>query len=317
MNDEGFQKTEYGFWGGMIVLSVLACLLGMIGFKANSLSLVAAAAQSAAGACLLADAGNRIRSMSVQLAGTSMGGLDKQLSVGSILLIVLIFVIGAELGILSIKSVFNPTEFNSTIMTLANLVFLLLAKEAMFQFLRRLGKQAGTEEFIANARRRRSDIYSSIVVVAGVVLSMLAHAAGSTVYSYVDALTGLIVAFLIGKIAYSLIGKSVSTTAVKILHEEETADFVQTVQKIHGVITVDDLNAREHGHYVVINVTISVNPRLSVWEGHEVSKKIKQQLMKQYHHVTHVFTHVNPYDAGYPYKQQADVEASELPAVLH
>ena len=98
---------------------------------------------------------------------------------------------------------------------------------------------------------------------------------------------------------------------------EEAADFVTAVQKIHGVITVDDLCAREHGHYVVIEMTISVNPRLSVWEGHEVSKKIKLQLMKQYHHVTNVFIHVNPYDAGYPYKQQADVEASELPSVLH
>ena len=77
---------------------------------------------------------------------------------------------------------------------------------------------------------------------------------------------------------------------------EEAADFVTAVQKIHGVITVDDLCAREHGHYVVIEMTISVNPRLSVWEGHEVSKKIKLQLMKQYHHVTNVFIHVNPYD---------------------
>ncbi|KRF00485.1 hypothetical protein ASG89_27035 [Paenibacillus sp. Soil766] len=316
MNDEGFRKTEYALWSAILVLTVLACLLGIVGFGAHSNSLIAAAAQSVAGICVVAAAITRVRTMRVQLAGASFRGLEPQISVGSLLFIVLILLIGAELGVIAVKSLINQVEYVATTMTFAVLVISLIAKEGMFRYLSKLGKQLGTEEFIANARRRRSDIYSSFVVIVGILSTMLAQAIGSNSFTYVDTFAGLIVALFICKMGFSLISKTISAPTEKVLHQEEAADYVKAVQKIHGVITVDDLNAREHRHYVVIEMTISVNPRLSVWEGHEVSKKIKQQLMKQYHHVSHVYIHVNPYDAGYPYKQ-ADVEASELPSVLH
>jgi cation diffusion facilitator family transporter len=316
VNDEGFRKTEYALWSAILVLTVLACLMGIVGFQAHSNSLIAAAAQSVAGICVVAAAINRVRTMRVQLAGASYRGLDPQISVGSILLIVLILLISAELGVITVKSLINRVDYDATMMSFTILVISLLAKETIFHFLSKLGKQFGTEEFIANARRRRSDIYSSFVVIVGVLSTMLVQAIGFHAFSYVDSCAGLIVALFIGKMGFSLVSKTIPAPTEKVLHQEEAADFVKAVQKIHGVITVDDLNAREHGHYVVIDMTISVNPRLSVWEGHELSKKIKQQLMKQYHHVSHVYIHVNPYDAGYPYKQ-ADVEASELPSVLH
>ncbi|OAS17614.1 cation diffusion facilitator family transporter [Paenibacillus oryzisoli] len=316
MNEEGLRKTEFALWSAMLVLTVLACGMGIVGFGVHSNSLIAAAAQSAAGICVVAAAIARVRTMSAQLARASFRGLDLRISMGSILLIVLIMLIGAELGVIAVKSVINQFKYEAAMMNVALLVIALLAREAMFQLLSRLGNQLGTEEWIASARRRRSDIYSSFVVIVGVLSTMLVQAFGFTGFSYIDTCAGLIVALFIGQMGFSLVSKTISIPTEKVLHEEEATDYVNAVQKIHGVITVDDLNAREHGHYVVIDMTISVNPKLSVWEGHEVSKKIKQQLMKQYQHISHVYIHVNPYDAGYPYKQ-GDVEASELPSVLH
>lgn len=316
MNEEGLRKTAYALWSAILVLSVLACVMGIVGFDVHSNALIAAAAQSAAGICIVAAAIARVRTMSAQLARASFRGLDPHISMGSIVLIVLILLIGAELGVVAVKCLINQVKYEAAMMNVALLVLALLAREGMFQFLRRLGNRLGTEEFIANARRSRSDIYSSFVVIVGVLSTMLAQEMGFTGFSYLDSFAGLIVALFIGKMGFSLVSQILSTPTENVRHQEEAADYVNAVQKIHGVITVDDLNAREHGHYVVIDMTISVNPRLSVWEGHEVSKKIKQQLMKQYHHISHVYIHVNPYDAGYPYKQ-GDVEASELPSVLH
>ena len=178
MNEEGFQKTEYALWGGIVVLTVLACLKGVVGFQAQSNSLLAAAAQSAAGVCVLVAAIMRVRKTRVQLAGASFRGLDKKSAVGSLLFIVLIMVIGVELGIISVKSLINDVEYEPKMISLAVLIISLITKEIMFQYLSRLGKKVGTEEFIANARRRRSDIYSSFVVVIGILSMMLAHAFG-------------------------------------------------------------------------------------------------------------------------------------------
>lgn len=317
MNGEGFQKTENGLWVVMLLLTGLACLKGIVGFQAHSDVLLAAAAQTLAGVGVLAAVIMRIRTMKALSTGASIRGLDKRIAIGSILLAVLIMVIGTQMGITSVKSLVYPVEHETHWVPLLVLMLSILAKEIMFAYITRMGHQLDTKEFIANVRRRRSDIYCSIVALIGLMAAMLGDSQGSTSFAYVDPLAGFIIALFIVNMGISVVKGNMSMLAENVLHQEDVADFVATVQRIHGVITVDHLSAREHGHYVVVEMTISVNPRLSVWEGHEVSKKIKQQLMKQYHHVSEVVIHVTPYDAGYPYKQHADVEANDLPSVLH
>jgi divalent metal cation (Fe/Co/Zn/Cd) transporter len=99
----------------------------------------------------------------------------------------------------------------------------------------------------------------------------------------------------------------------------ETADlneFKAAIQRIEGVITVEVLRAREHGHYVVAEVVITVNPRISVLEGNEIAKRVKYFMMKRFSHVTDVSVHVEPYDPGYPYKSNHDPNQEQMPTLL-
>lgn len=72
-----------------------------------------------------------------------------------------------------------------------------------------------------------------------------------------------------------------------------------------------------HGHYVIVDVKISVNPRITVLEGHDIAKAVKKILMKRFSHVSDVFTHVNPYDPGYPYKNYMRDQMEDHPPFLH
>jgi divalent metal cation (Fe/Co/Zn/Cd) transporter len=101
------------------------------------------------------------------------------------------------------------------------------------------------------------------------------------------------------------------------LRSEETEELIQTAQSVHGVITVDDLSAWEHGHYVVVDCRISVNPRITMTEGQDIAKAVKNELMKSYIHVSDVFIIVNPYDPGYPYKSANDLNPEDIPTLLH
>ncbi|CRF29141.1 ferrous iron efflux protein F [Mycobacterium tuberculosis] len=92
--------------------------------------------------------------------------------------------------------------------------------------------------------------------------------------------------------------------------------MIDTVQRVKGVISIDDLRAREHGHYVVVDIKISVNPRISIQEGYDIAKIVKFTLMKRFIHVSDVFVHVTPYDSGYPYKNH-DLQADDMPTLLH
>jgi divalent metal cation (Fe/Co/Zn/Cd) transporter len=101
-----------------------------------------------------------------------------------------------------------------------------------------------------------------------------------------------------------------------VLHQEETEELLETALRVKGVIAVNDLRAREHGHYVIVDIKISVNPKITVIEGHDIGKSVKHQLLTKFSHVSDVFVHVNPYDPGYPYKD-VDSEHPDFPTLLH
>ncbi|WNR45881.1 cation diffusion facilitator family transporter [Paenibacillus roseipurpureus] len=317
MKDEGLHKIEATLWVGLFLLIIVVCLNGAFGYQAASHAMLAFSAQTASGACLLAVVIMRMRTMKVSVSASVVRELNRKVSLGTILLAVTIMVIGAEMGLTSIKSFFHLGEAERSLNTVIVLLLSILTRKLLYHNLEKFGKRFGTQAFISNIRSPRFNIYSSFVALLALMIAVAGEHVGVLALGYADPIAALIIACFIIIKGYNLVRKTLTALADTTLNAEDIADFLEVVQRIHGVITVDDLSAREHGHYVVIEMTISVNPRLSVWEGQEVSKKIKQQLMKQYQHVSDVFIHVNPYDAGYPYKQHADTELTELPSVLH
>lgn len=78
------------------------------------------------------------------------------------------------------------------------------------------------------------------------------------------------------------------------MHEEDTEEFREVVVTVPGVMKLDSLHAREHGHYVIIDLKISVDPYITVEDGHLIGKQVKAKLMEN-KEVQDVFVHINPY----------------------
>lgn len=98
--------------------------------------------------------------------------------------------------------------------------------------------------------------------------------------------------------------------------EEPADELMQIAQRVEGVVTVQSLKAREHGHYVIAEIVISVNPRITVLEGHEIAKRVKTLLMHRFLHLSDVVIYVEPYDPGYPYKSNHDPNQEQMPTLL-
>lgn len=98
--------------------------------------------------------------------------------------------------------------------------------------------------------------------------------------------------------------------------EEPAEELMQLVQRVEGVVTVQSLKAKEQGHYVVAEIVISVNPRITVLEGQEIAKRVKLLLMHRFLHLSEVLIYVEPYDPGYPYKSNHDPNQEQMPTLL-
>ncbi|WP_270164582.1 cation diffusion facilitator family transporter [Paenibacillus sp. SYP-B4298] len=159
-------------------------------------------------------------------------------------------------------------------------------------------------------------LLASLITLLGIGAAYAGELSGQAALYYCDPAAGVLVAVLVMYSAYRLLASSVILAPAEQEHQEDTEEFMQFVQRIEGVITIEELHAREHGHYVRLNLRISVNPRISVYEGQEIAKRVKELVLKRFIHVSDVEVVVDPYDPGYPYKSNHDPNQEDAPTLL-
>jgi divalent metal cation (Fe/Co/Zn/Cd) transporter len=87
--------------------------------------------------------------------------------------------------------------------------------------------------------------------------------------------------------------------------EEKLAQYEKLILNIPEVKRVDRIRAREHGHYILMDVRVSIPGELTVQEGHDITREIKQALMKHDEEIQEVLVHVNPwYETHEPCKMK-------------
>ncbi|MFD0714008.1 cation diffusion facilitator family transporter [Paenibacillus sp. GCM10027626] len=212
---------------------------------------------------------------------------------------ILLMIMGLEIGISAIKSIADGVEDGPGWPAVTTVIIAFFIKEIFFP-----------------VKERRLDMYASIAAVVGTGVAALGEPLALPVLYYFDPAASLVIVVIVFANGYRIASMSV----LKNQHiQEEPADINElktAVQRIEGVVTVEELRAKEHGHYVIVDVVISVNPRITVLEGNEVARRVKYFLMRRFLHVTDVIVAVEPYDPGYPYKSNHDPNQEQMPTLM-
>ncbi|MNP04031.1 ferrous iron efflux protein F [compost metagenome] len=190
-------------------------------------------------------------------------------------------------------------------------------REAIFQFRSRVSKHRNEGKQAIHVTNHRLGLYSSYIVFLGVFLSVAGELYGWPGLVYMDSISAIIVSGMVLRKCYLSIVEAVyGKLAQQELEEENSANFIDTIQRVHGIITVDDLKSQEMGHYIVLHVKVSVNPRITVSEANDISERAKKLLMNRFLHVSDVNIQVAPYDPGYPYKTNNELSDQDIPTLL-
>ena len=291
-NEKRFRQAESAAMLGIIVNIILVVLKLAAGWLGNSKALIADAVHSGS---------DVVGSFAVYIGLKAAKqppdeehpyGHGKAESIAAIIVAVLLLFAGVKIGISSFESFFSEVEPPRKI-ALYVIIFSIIVKEALFRYKYNLGKKLNSQALIVNAYEHRSDVYSSVAALIGVAASMLSTKIGIGLLAYGDPLAGLVVSIFVLWMAYKLGKEAIETTLDQVLPDEETAPLRELVMKTEGVEKINALFARKHGHYVIIDIKIAVQPYLSVEEGHGIGKKVKAALLTQ-PDVHDVFVHINP-----------------------
>ena len=175
----------------------------------------------------------------------------------------------------------------------------LVWKQGLYMYTIRIGKRVNSKGLIATAYDHLADVYASLAAVVGIGLALAGDFYDIQIFAYGDPIAGIIVTILVFKLAYEMGREALDTLMEKSVSVERLDNFTALILTIPEVKRIDRLRAREHGHYVLVDLRIAIKGELTVQEGHDIIRKIKTIIMEGNHDVDEVLIHLNPwYESG-------------------
>lgn len=283
-------------WIGIIVNALLALVKGIAGFISGSRALLADALHSTSDIV-----GSIVVLFAVRIAVKPPDkehpyGHGKAENIASIIVALLLIIIGVELSVSSIKVFFDGTPKAPGQVALYVIIPSIIIKESLFYYKYYLGKKYNSTALITEAWHHRSDSLSSLAAFAGIGAAMIGEAYQLTFLIYGDAVAGLIVSLIVMKVGYNLAKDSSLVIMEKVLDDRKSAPYYETVYAVDGILGIDELLARTHGSYVIIDIKISVDPNITVKQGHDIAKNVKEDLLDKHTDIADVLVHVNPHE---------------------
>ncbi|GEL77543.1 cation diffusion facilitator family transporter [Tenuibacillus multivorans] len=293
--NQRYVKAQFASILGIVANLLLAIIKGIAGVFTNSKALIADAFHSASDVVSSFAVLIGIRAARKPPDPEHPYGHGKAENIATLIVSILLIIVGFEILLDAIQSIWQHNTQDTSINALYVVIFSIIVKEALFQYKYRLGHKINSPAIIADAWHHRSDSLSSVIALAGIGISIAGSHYGIPALQYFDPVAGSLIAVLVMWMGFKLGQEAVNVTLETVLDEEETKNFEQSTLTVEGVKRIDTLNARTHGSYVIIDVKISVDPEITVDEGHSIAANLKEQLMDEHEEVQDVYVHVNPY----------------------
>jgi len=289
-NNSGF----IAIWASLISNAVLTVLKITVGFLFNSQVLIADGIHNAGD--VIATLAALISTMVSKKPADEDHpfGHGKAEVIASGIVAIILAIAALYMVYKSIEALFEPAAEASFIALIAAAVSLVW-KQGLYVYCMRIGKAQNSKGLIATAKDHLADVYASIAAVVGIGAAILGEYYDIPFTQYGDPLAGIIVSYFVMKLAYDMGRESIDTLMEKSISTEQLQQLTEIVWSIPQVKRIDRIRAREHGHYIIVDVRVSVPNQLTVQEGHDISREIKRSIMKKHQDVEEVMIHLNPW----------------------
>jgi cation diffusion facilitator family transporter len=164
----------------------------------------------------------------------------------------------------------------------------IVIKESMYHYTVWIGKREHSPALLSNAWDHRSDAFSSVAALLG-ILGALAGV------EMLDPVAGIFIALLIIHMAYRIIRENLGMLIDEPPDAEQFDALSAVIAGVAGVQGIGEFKVRRRGSMYYVDVTIFVFENLTVAEGHAVAEEVERRLTKPGNRVFSSMVHVEPY----------------------
>jgi cation diffusion facilitator family transporter len=176
----------------------------------------------------------------------------------------------------------TPTVLPAGIITM---VATLVINVFVVRYESRAGRRLRSEVLGADAKHTRSDVWTTIAVLAALTGVALG-------YPVLDPIAGLVVSVFIGYACWQIAREASGVLADEIVLAEENIRSV--VQSVPGVIGCEKIRTRGPADSVFVDLHLWIDARTPLGEAHALSHVVKDRLMARFPEIVDVVIHIEP-----------------------
>jgi cation diffusion facilitator family transporter len=161
----------------------------------------------------------------------------------------------------------------------------LIINLAVVRYELKEGRRLGSEVLRADAMHTRSDVLTSVAVLAALIGVWFG-------YPMLDPLAAIVVAGFIGYAGWHIAQESSRILSDEIVIAEN--DVRAVVQSVAGVIGCHQIRTRGSTDHVFMDLHLWLDGQMPLQEAHFTSHVVKDRLMTRFPHLADVVIHIEP-----------------------
>ncbi len=158
---------------------------------------------------------------------------------------------------------------------------------------KKLGRQTNNSVLLALAADHRNDIFSALAATIGIIFGQLG-------YLWVDPLAGGIVSIIILMTGAEIIRESAADLMNTLPGKKLTEEIRKKLEPLEDVLDIEEIHGHRFGPYMVINITIGIDPQLTVAQGDAIATRVENVLIEEIDSMRRVFVHYHPVTSSRP-----------------
>jgi cation diffusion facilitator family transporter len=189
----------------------------------------------------------------------------------------------------AIRRLLNPHDVTHLWAVAAAAVVGFLGNELVARYRIRVGRQIGSAALVADGLHARTDGFTSLAVLLG--------AGGAALgWWWADPVVGLLITIAI----LGVLRSAVAQVGARLMDAVDPATVDQAdaaIRSVDGVEAVSELRIRWIGHALRAEADITVDPDLTVVQGHDLAHHVEQHLIAYVGRLSAATVHVSPREA--------------------
>lgn len=285
------QRTAMQVSGVSIIINLALSMFKLLaGIVAHSGAMVSDAVHSASDVFSTV-----IVMIGVRMAGKASDkehpyGHERMECVAAIVLAVVLAITGGGIGYAGIAKMLDghyETLAVPGMLALVAAILSIVTKEALFWYTGYHARRIDSGALMADAWHHRSDALSSIGALMGILGARMG-------FPVLDPAASVVICLFILKAAYEIFKDAVDKMVDKSCDVQTEEALRGCILGQQGVRTIDMLHTRVFGNKIYVDVEISLDGSMSLYEAHAIAEKVHDELERQFPKVKHIMVHMNP-----------------------